>query len=135
MKIKFFIISIISILSLSCLDDINTVKKENLFVFLENFKKSINENNIKWIERNSNIENINSIKNIIIDNEDSIKNLIIDKDGEYSITINYTVGDNIKPDTGYYIIRNTKFSPTYYYIKLIDKSNKWKIESINKLPL
>ena len=73
---------------------------------------------------------------IFSDNEDSIKNLISSENGEYSITINYIIGDNANHNRGYYIIRNTDYLPTYYYIILVnEESTKWKIEDIYKLPL
>ena len=98
-------------------------------------KAQILDDNINWIEKNSNIDNIESIKDILTDNDDSIKNLLSSSNGEYSVTINYTIGDNTSAYRGYYIIRNSEFSPTYYYIRLINEANKWKIESIDRLPL
>lgn len=135
---KLFIVLIIFVLSLfavSCLEDLDTGKKKDLFIFFDNMKTQILDDNINWIEKNSNIDNIESIKDILTDNNDSIKNLLSSSNGEYSVTINYTIGDNTSTYRGYYIIRNSEFSPTYYYIRLINEANKWKIESIDRLPL
>ncbi|OEJ13479.1 hypothetical protein BFL38_01650 [Brachyspira hampsonii] len=133
---RIFITSIIVLFILvSCLEDLDSVRKESLFAFYDNMKNEILNDNINWIEKNSNIENIENIKNIILDDSDSIKKLISSSNKEYSVTINYTIGDNGNQASGYYIIRNTEFSPTYYYIRLVNNSNKWKIESIDKLPL
>ena len=121
---------------MSCLEDADTLRKKSLFGFYDDMKLQLLGDNIDWIENNSDIENIDSIKDILINNKDSIKNLISSSNAEYSVTINYTIGDNTNPYRGYYIIRNTEFSPTYYYIRLVNKStSKWKIESIDKLPL
>ena len=110
---KIILALILSIFCLSCFEDLNTIKKENLFT-----------------EKNSEY-----LKYILIENNDSIKNLIVSEVGEYSATINFIIGDNANPNRGYYIIRNTQYSPTYYYIRLINEdSTKWKIESIDKLP-
>ena len=135
---KLFIVLIIFVLSLlavSCLEDLDTGKKKDLFIFFDNMKAQILDDNINWIEKNSNIDNIESIKDILTDNDDSIKNLLSSSNGEYSVTINYTIGDTTSAYRGYYIIRNSEFSPTYYYIRLINEANKWKIESIDRLPL
>ena len=81
-------------------------------------------------------EQIKFSKNILIENHDSIKNLISSEEGEYSATINFIIGENSQNNRGYFIIRNTAYSPTYYYIRLVNEdSAKWKIESIDKLPL
>ena len=133
-KILITLIVILFIL-VSCLEDLDTVRKKSLFVFYDEMKTEILSDNINWIEKNSDIENIENIKNIILDNTDSIKKLMSSSNKEYSVTINYTIGDNANPARGYYIVRNTEFSPTYYYIRLVNNSNKWKIESIDKLPL
>ena len=122
-------------LLVSCLEDLDTVRKKSLFAFYDEMKTEILSDNINWIEKNSDIENIENIKNIILDNTDSIKKLMSSSNKEYSVTINYTIGDNTNPASGYYIVRNMEFSPTYYYIRLVNNSNKWKIESIDKLPL
>ncbi len=132
---KKIILIIISLFTISCLDDINTIKKESLFSFYTEMKNEIINDNIKWIEKNSNIENISSLEDIILNNNDSIKNMLSSKDGEYSSTINYITAEANQNDRGSYIIRNTKLSPTYYYITLVYESSKWKIESIDKLPL
>ncbi|MEI0581454.1 hypothetical protein [Brachyspira pilosicoli] len=132
---KKIILIIISLFTVSCLDDINTIKKESLFSFYTEMKNEIINDNIKWIEKNSNIENISSLEDIILNNNDSIKNMLSLKDGEYSSTINYITAEANQNDRGSYIIRNTKLSPTYYYITLVYESSKWKIESIDKLPL
>ena len=133
-KILITLIVILFVL-VSCLEDLDTVRKKSLFVFYDEMKTEILSDNINWIEKNSDIENIENIKNIILDNTDSIKKLMSSSNKEYSVTINYTIGDNANPARGYYIVRNTEFSPTYYYIRLVNNSNKWKIESIDKLPL
>ena len=133
-KILITLIVILFIL-VSCLEDLDTVRKKSLFVFYDEMKTEILSDNINWIEKNSNIDNIESIKDILTDNDDSIKNLLSSSNGEYSVTINYTIGDNTSAYRGYYIIRNSEFSPTYYYIRLINEANKWKIESIDRLPL
>ena len=132
---KKIILIIISLFSISCLDDINTIKKESLFSFYIVMKNEIINENINWIEKNSNIENINEMENIILKNNDSIKNMLSSKDGEYSATINYITAEANQNDRGSYIIRNTKLSPTYYYITLVYESSKWKIETIDKLPI
>ncbi len=136
MKRLFAAFIIILIFSVSCLEDADTLRKKSLFGFYDDMKIQLLDDNIDWIENNSDIENIDSIKDILINNKDSIKNLISSSNAEYSVTINYTIGDNTNPYRGYYIIRNTEFSPTYYYIRLVNKStSKWIIESIDKLPL
>ena len=132
---KKIILIIISLFALSCLDDVNTIKKESLFSFYTEMKNEIINNNIKWIEKNSNIENISLLEDIILNNNDSIKNMLSSKDGEYSSTINYITAEANQNDRGSYIIRNTKLSPTYYYITLVYESSKWKIETIDKLPI
>ena len=134
-KIFIALIMIVSLLLVSCLEDLDSNKKKSLFVFYDEMKNEILKDNINWIEKNSNIDNIENIKDILIDNNDSVKKLISSSNGEYSVTINYTIGDNTSPYKGYYIIRNSEFSPTYYYIRVVNDSNKWKIESIDKLPL
>ena len=134
-KIFIALIMIVSLLLVSCLEDFDSTKKKSLFVFYDEMKNEILKDNINWIEKNSNIDNIENIKDILIDNNDSVKKLISSSNGEYSVTINYTIGDNTSPYKGYYIIRNSEFSPTYYYIRVVNESNKWKIESIDKLPL
>lgn len=134
-KIFIALIMIVSLLFVSCLEDLDSTKKKSLFVFYDEMKNEILKDNINWIEKNSNIDNIENIKDILIDNNDSVKKLISSSNGEYSVTINYTIGDNTSPYKGYYIIRNSEFSPTYYYIRVINEANKWKIESIDKLPL
>lgn len=133
-KKKIILIMILTLL-VSCLDDLDSSKKKSLFIFYDNMKNDILNDSIDWIEKNSNIENIESMKNILLYNNDSLKNLIYSSNKEFSVTINYTIGDGANLYRGYYIIRNTEFSPTYYYIRLVNKSNKWEIESIDKLPL
>ena len=136
MKRLFIIFIIASLFFVSCLEDADTLRKKSLFGFYDDMKIQLLDDNIDWIENNSDIENIDSIKDILINNKDSIKNLISSSNAEYSVTINYTIGDNTNPYRGYYIIRNTEFSPTYYYIRLVNESSsKWRIESIDKLPL
>lgn len=139
---KKFLTLIISIFFISCFDgikifeDLDTIKKENLFMFYEEMKSEILKENIDWIEKNLTEKNFVNLKNTLIENGDSIKNLMSSENGEYSVTINYIIGDNANRNRGYYIIRNTAYSPTYYYIRLINEySTKWKIESIDKLPL
>lgn len=139
---KKFLTLIISIFFISCFDgikifeDLDTIKKENLFIFYEEMKSEILKENIDWIEKNLTEKNFVNLKNTLIENGDSIKNLMSSENGEYSVTINYIIGDNANRNRGYYIIRNTAYSPTYYYIRLINEySTKWKIESIDKLPL
>ena len=132
---KKIILIIISLFIVSCLDDVNTIKKESLFSFYTEMKNEIINDNIKWIEKNSNIENISSLEGIILNNNDSIKNMLSSKDGEYSSTINYITAEANQNDRGSYIVRNTKLSPTYYYITLVYESSKWKIETIDKLPI
>ncbi|WP_297207531.1 hypothetical protein [uncultured Brachyspira sp.] len=136
MKRLFIIFIIASLFFVSCLEDADTLRKKSLFGFYDDMKLQLIDDNINWIEKNSNIDNIENIKDILITNKDSIKNLISSSNAEYSVTINYTIGNNTSPYTGYYIIRNTEFSPTYYYIRLVNESSsKWRIESIDKLPL
>lgn len=139
---KKFLTLILSIFFISCFDgikifeDLDTIKKENLFIFYEEMKSEILKENIGWIEKNLTEKNFVNLKNTLIENGDSIKNLMSSENGEYSVTINYIIGDNANRNRGYYIIRNTAYSPTYYYIRLINEySTKWKIESIDKLPI
>ena len=137
---KIILVLIISIFCFSCFEDLDTIKKENLFIFYEEMKEEILKENINWIEKNfknSKEEKLTeNIKNILIENNDSIKNLISSENGEYSATINFIIGENSRNNRGYFIIRNTAYSPTYYYIRLVNEdSAKWEIESIDKLPL
>ena len=134
---KIILILIISIFCISCFEDLDTIKKENLFIFYEEMKSEILKENIDWVEKNSTEKILTeNLKNILIENNDSIKNLIASEEGEYSATINFIIGENSRNNRGYFIIRNTAYSPTYYYIRLINEdSAKWKIESIDKLPL
>ena len=133
---KIILVLILSIFCFSCFEDLDTIKKENLFIFYEEMKNEILKENISWIEKRLTEKNSEDLKNILIENNDSIKNLILSEDGEYSATINFIIGDNANRDRGYYIIRNTAYSPTYYYIRLINEDSvKWEIESIDKLPL
>ena len=137
---KIILILTFSIFCISCFEDLDTIKKENLFIFYEEMKNEILKENIDWVEKNS--KNLTeerlteNLKNILIENNASIKNLIASEDGEYSATINFIIGENSRNNRGYFIIRNSAYSPTYYYIRLINEdSTKWKIESIDKLPL
>lgn len=133
---KIILVLILSIFCFSCFEDLDTIKKENLFIFYEEMKNEILKENIGWIEKRLIEKNSEDLKNILIENNDSIKNLILSENGEYSATINFIIGDNANRDRGYYIIRNTAYSPTYYYIRLINEDSvKWEIESIDKLPL
>ena len=133
---KIILVLILSIFCFSCFEDLDTIKKENLFIFYEEMKNEILKENIDWIEKRLIEKNSEDLKNILIENNDSIKNLILSEGGEYSATINFIIGYNANHDRGYYIIRNTAYSPTYYYIRLINKDSvKWEIESIDKLPL
>ena len=133
---KIILVLILSIFCFSCFEDLDTIKKENLFIFYEEMKNEILKENIGWIEKRLIEKNSEDLKNILIENNDSIKNLLLSENGEYSATINFIIGDNANYDRGYYIIRNTAYSPTYYYIRLINEdSAKWEIESIDKLPL
>ena len=137
---KIILVLIISILCISCFEDLDTIKKENLFIFYEEMKNETIKENIDWIEKNfknsTKKKLTEDLKNILIENNDSIKNLISSEEGEYSATINFIIGENSQNNRGYFIIRNTAYSPTYYYIRLVNEdSAKWKIESIDKLPL
>lgn len=133
---KIILVLIISIFCFSCFEDLDTIKKENLFIFYEEMKSEILKENIEWIEKRLIEKNSENLKDILIENEDSIKNLISSEDGEYSSTIKYTIGENANYNRGYFIIRNTDYLPTYYYIRLVnEESIKWKIENIYKLPL
>ena len=134
---KIILVLTFSIFCISCFEDLDTIKKENLFIFYEEMKSEILKENIGWIEKNSTEKILTeNLKNILIENNDSIKNLISSEDGEYSATINFIIGENSRNNRGYFIIRNTAYSPTYYYIRLINENSaKWKIESIDKLPL
>ncbi|WP_432631848.1 hypothetical protein [Brachyspira sp.] len=137
---KIILVLIISIFCISCFEDLDTIKKENLFIFYEEMKEEILKENIDWIEKNfknSKEEKLTeNIKSILIENNDSIKNLISSENGEYSATINFIIGENSRNNRGYFIIRNTAYSPTYYYIRLVNENSaKWEIESIDKLPL
>lgn len=133
---KIILVLIISIFCFSCFEDLDTIKKENLFIFYEEMKSEILKENIEWIEKRLIEKNSENLKDILIENEDSIKNLISSEDGEYSATIKYIIGENANYNRGYFIIRNTDYLPTYYYIRLVnEESTKWKIENIYKLPL
>ena len=133
---KFFIIFIFVLsVFVSCLEDLDSIRNKKLFEFYDNIKSEILNDNINWIEKNSDIENIEDMKDILINNNDSLKKFILSSNGEYSVTVNYTIGDSSNSYSGYYIIRNTEFYPVYYYIRLVYKSNRWVIESVNKLPL
>lgn len=133
---KIILVLIISIFCFSCFEDLDTIKKENLFIFYEEMKSEILKENIEWIEKRLIEKNSENLKDILIENEDSIKNLISSENGEYSATINYIIGENANYNRGYFIIRNTDYLPTYYYIRLVnEESIKWKIENIYKLPL
>ncbi len=133
---KIILVLIISIFCFSCFEDLDTIKKENLFIFYEEMKSEILKENIEWIEKRLIEKNSENLKDILIENEDSIKNLISSEKGEYSATIKYTIGENANYNRGYFIIRNTDYLPTYYYIRLVnEESTKWKIENIYKLPL
>lgn len=133
---KIILVLIISIFCFSCFEDLDTIKKENLFIFYEEMKSEILKENIEWIEKRLIEKKSENLKDILIENEDSIKNLISSEDGEYSSTIKYTIGENANYNRGYFIIRNTDYLPTYYYIRLVnEESIKWKIENIYKLPL
>lgn len=133
---KIILVLIISIFCFSCFEDLDTIKKENLFIFYEEMKSEILKENIEWIEKRLIEKNSENLKDILIENKDSIKNLISSENGEYSATIKYTIGENANYNRGYFIIRNTDYLPTYYYIRLVnEESTKWKIENIYKLPL
>ena len=134
---KIILVLIISIFCFSCFEDLDTIKKENLFIFYEEMKSEILKEDIDWIEKNSTEKILTeNLKNILVENNDSIKNLIASENGEYSATINFIIGENSQNNRGYFIIRNTAYLPTYYYIRLINEDfTKWKIESIDKLPL
>lgn len=133
---KIILVLIISIFCFSCFEDLDTIKKENLFIFYEEMKSEILKENIEWIEKRLIEKKSENLKDILIENEDSIKNLISSEKGEYSATIKYTIGENANYNRGYFIIRNTDYLPTYYYIRLVnEESIKWKIENIYKLPL
>lgn len=133
---KIILVLIISIFCFSCFEDLDTIKKENLFIFYEEMKSEILKENIEWIEKRLIEKKSENLKDILIENEDSIKNLISSEKGEYSATIKYTIGENANYNRGYFIIRNTDYLPTYYYIRLVnEESTKWKIENIYKLPL
>lgn len=133
---KIILVLIISIFCFSCFEDLDTIKKENLFIFYEEMKSEILKENIEWIEKRLIEKKSENLKDILIENEDSIKNLISSEGGEYSATIKYTIGENANYNRGYFIIRNTDYLPTYYYIRLVnEESIKWKIENIYKLPL
>lgn len=136
MKKLFIIFITASLFLVSCLEDTDTLRKKSLFTFYEDMKSQLLNDDVNWIEKNSNIEINEDLKGLLISNKDSIKNLISSTNAEYSVTINYTIGNNTSSYKGYYIVRNTEFSPTYYYIRLINESaSKWKIESVDKLPL
>ena len=134
---KIILVLTFSIFCISCFEDLDTIKKENLFIFYEEMKNEILKENIDWIEKNSTEKILTeNLKNILVENNDSIKNLMMSENGEYSATINFIIGENSRNNRGYFIIRNTEYLPTYYYIRLINEdSTKWKIESIDKLPL
>lgn len=133
---KIILVLIISMFCFSCFEDLDTIKKENLFIFYEEMKSEILKENIEWIEKRLIEKKSENLKDILIENEDSIKNLISSEGGEYSTTIKYTIGENANYNRGYFIIRNTDYLPTYYYIRLVnEESIKWKIENIYKLPL
>ena len=97
-KILITLIVILFIL-VSCLEDLDSVRKESLFSFYDDMKTQILNDNINWIEKNSDIENIENLKNVLLDNTDSLKNLISSSNKEYSVTINYTIGDGSNPSS------------------------------------
>lgn len=138
--ILYFICFTLILFFISCFDDLDTIKKESLFEFYDEMKTEILKENIDWTYNNFRDKNLignrENLKSILIDNKDSLKNLISSTNEEYSVTINYVIGDCANPNRGYYIIRNTQYYPTYYYIRLINEDSvKWKIESVDKLPL
>ena len=49
---KIILVLIISILCISCFEDLDTIKKENLFIFYEEMKNETIKENIDWIEKN-----------------------------------------------------------------------------------
>ena len=49
---KIILVLIISIFCFSCFEDLDTIKKENLFIFYEEMKEEILKENIDWIEKN-----------------------------------------------------------------------------------
>ena len=48
---KIILVLIISIFCFSCFEDLDTIKKENLFIFYEEMKSEILKENIEWIEK------------------------------------------------------------------------------------
>lgn len=133
---KYFLLTIIIIASVSCIDDTDTVNKKYLFNFFIDMKEKIKEDDLRWIQkRSSDNFDVYSLEEDLINSEDSLKNFFLNEDiGEYSVTIKYIIGE----DRGKYstiVIRLSEYSPTYYYITLKLNKNKWIIESIDKLPL
>lgn len=136
---KIILLFFVSFIFVSCIEDAETVNKRDLFKTFMKMKKTLREDNIKWLKRNSiKSLDINSMKDILFENDDSIKNFVsIDKneiETEYSATITYSI-DFSKQRLGTIILRSSYYNPTYYYIKLVFNNNKWLIESIDKLPL
>lgn len=130
---KIYIILIVSAFLVSCLEDIYTVRKEELFDFYESMKLELKKENIRWFEKNSSIKNID--RDMLFTIAHSLKNLTLENTkGEYSVTINYETcyGNSYN---GSIIVRNTFYSPIYFFIRLTYEGSRWRIISIDKLPL
>ena len=63
---KIILALILSIFCLSCFEDLNTIKKENLFIFYEEMKNEILKENIDWIEKRLTEKNSEYLKYILI---------------------------------------------------------------------
>lgn len=81
---KIILVLIISLFCLSCFDsfeDLDTVRKRNLFIFYEEMKSEILKENIEWIEKRLTGKKSENLKDILIENNDSIKKLIFLENG------------------------------------------------------
>ncbi len=149
---KYVLLIVILMTSVSCLDDIDTQNKKSLFNFFIEMKEKIIEDNLKWVQKKSlNDFDVFALEYQLIEANDSLKNFFIGEElndyaiskkipveeelsDEYSVTIKYII-DEDGGRSSTIVVRLSYYSPTYYYITLKLKKNKWMIESIDKLPL
>ena len=133
---KYVLLTAILITSVSCLDDIDTQNKKYLFNFFIDMKEKITEDNLKWLQKKSLDDfDVLALEYQLIEASDSLKNFFLDEEvTEYSATIKYIIDEDGGRSSSI-IVRSSYYSPTYYYISLKLKKNKWMIESIDKLPL
>ena len=133
---KYTLLIVILMVSVSCLDDIDTQNKKTLFNFFVEMKEKIIEDNLKWVQKKSlNDFDVFALEYQLIEANDSLKNFFLDEEiTEYSATIKYIIDEDGGRSSSI-VVRSSYYSPTYYYITLKLKKNKWMIESIDKLPL